>query len=366
MNAYEILMHRLGGMATNDARDRWHYDCPFCGAEGWKGHAPLYHAYTYLADDGARMSVCHVCGWFGGIARLVAKIAADLGDAIDWTERRAAALDERPDPHWKNNPAFLEHWMAECERKAEAIAKLWNSYKPVTAETVKREYLSTWTLPYWDAEGKQWKPGHSARLVVPMIDWERRVIVGLRGRAFTDGKKDWQTAAKSDEMLLGLDRVTPGSRVIWCENVVDRLLAQQAKPSIVAIASGGLIFRDHWIADLAARRPEQVIVWFDHDLSGNGSPHHAAEFTAAWEATIRERRSLRNTPAHVPFPTPPSPAGIRLANKLCEAGVKARLFAWPKGTPRGMDIGSYLIEQEDCYATWTPIPHDPRRAHRAA
>jgi hypothetical protein len=346
MNAFERLMATVNG--SPDQQGRYHYDCPFCGAEGWKGHTPQFHAHTYTTADGTVRARCYICNYhrslkvFGDdVARLHSGL--DLGDLTAFTVTEK--IDDRPDPPWKNDATLLPRWDAAIRANLDEIHALWNRYKPISKETIIAERLFVTRFHYWNATAKRYELSPTKRLTVPLI--RDGVFIGLRGRAFENGQKDWQTATKSDLHLLGLDRVTKGSKVIWCENVIDRLLLQQAYPNLVGIASGGLVVRDEWIEALAAARPYQVRVTFDHDLSGNGTYHHYDAFVAAWRQSVLERRAQRGIVA--PMPAPPQSAGIALANRLLKAKVKAALFQWPYASPNHDDLGSLLLRQEPIY-----------------
>jgi len=132
-------------------------------------------------------------------------------------------------------------------------------------------------------------------------------------------------------------------------DLVDRLLAAEHEPEAVYLASGGLTWCDAWLDDLARRRPAHVLIWFDHDLSGNSSPTHHDAWIAAWRKEMQRRRDANPRLAERPFPAPPQPRGPKLANELLARGVCASVYRWPASAPRGADLGWALL-QEYAYA----------------
>jgi hypothetical protein len=149
----------------------------------------------------------------------------------------------------------------------------------------------------------------------------------------TDAK--WLTAggSSSKQVLFNGDLLRPGATVVVCENFVDCILAMQAASDIVAVAGGGASWQETWTQQIAASRPKQVLIWLDHDLAGNGN-------AATTRPSCSPRGSGSNPQAtqHVP-----EPSGPKIANALLEAGVKASVYQWPKGTPPKADVGAALM-----------------------
>jgi hypothetical protein len=225
------------------------------------------------------------------------------------------------------------------------IVAAWKQYKPVTADTIRRELLSVGKLTFYDEARRIWYASRYPRLLVPLIVGSR--IVGFRGRAFERGDSGpkWITSSYSEQALLGLGNVQPGSTVVWCENVVDRLLIEQDTPAVAAIAAGGLSWPSSWITALAKREPARVVIWFDHDLAGNGGGADRPQFIRQWLAEVTARRRASGTDERMPMPTAPESRGQKLLAELRAAGVNAELYAWPTGTPRKADVGWYLEDR---------------------
>lgn len=341
-NLIDNLCARLS--TSFDSRGRAHADCPFCGIP------PGYHFYLFDMPSG-RGYVCWSCGERGGMAALARHL--DVTGAMPTTGARKPA-QPRPLPLWEQYPDrwSLDAWQAGLDRTAAMRYAAWQAYKPLTQATIERAMLAVGPLPFWAEErkiGKRVKPAAhwywgKQRLVVPLIQYGQ--IVGLRGRAYLpddDGPK-WLTATGSRTICYGLEQVRPGCNVIICENHVDALLAEQFEPGIVAIASTAGASTWRWTAELAARRPRSVLVWLDHDLAGNGSRYHHRELVAEWERKQCERRLARGV-ATSSNPQPPTPQGPRICNELLEAGIKARLYEWPRGSALHADLGSVLAAQ---------------------
>jgi hypothetical protein len=339
MHLYDALSSRLRG--DSDHKGRTHADCPFCGAAGrTRGHRPAYHFYLFDFEKGSGY-VCWSCGAKGTLREL----AQRLDVQGDETPRALPDTPADPTPPWAAPDAMETYtrWAMDAERQRQIVAA-WQAYKPLTADMIRRERLSVGKLTFYDESRRIWYAGRHPRLLVPLIIGSR--LVGFRGRAFERGDTGpkWITASYSQQALMGLDRVTPGSTVIWCENLIDRLLAEQDEPGIVAIASGGLAWQPGWILALAKRKPGKVVVWFDHDLAGNGGGSERGAMVKAWLQEISARRRAAGTDSSIPMPQAPTGRGPILVDELQAAGVNAELYDWPIGTPRKADLG-WLLSQ---------------------
>lgn len=322
-----------------DARGRAYADCPMCGAPGYTNTGrPAYHFYLF-DRDGKRGAVCWSCGWRGGLGQLARQLQVQGTDTV--APRQAPA---RPQTPWEQPQALERYQAAMQERWAEVVAA-WQAYKPLSEATIRRAALGLGRLPLYDEKRRQWYQSRHPRLLAPLTEGGR--MVGIAGRAYLpadDGPK-WLTASYSTLVLHGLDEVQPGDVVIWVENRVDRLLVEENEPGVKALASGGLTWQPAWLDALAARRPRHVLVWFDHDLSGNGSTYHERELLAIWRKKTDERRHNNPRLMQMPYPQAPQPRGPLLANELLERGVRATLYTWPRGSAFGADVGSALIAE---------------------
>lgn len=302
------LATRLNATERRDGRH--HADCPYCGKE-----AKRAQTHFSFCDKGYS---CWVCGEQGGLRKLARYL--ELTPDLPITPARA---QEPPKPRqWQLAP---ERWLAGY---LEAPTRLqdWQSYKPLSIDTIARYRLGVGVLPSSRCRMR--------RLIVPVF--VAGDVVALHGRAYLPGDDDarWLTAGGSrKDVLFNADALRPGADVIIAENMVDALLAQEAEPNVVGVAGGGVAWRDTWTQQIVASRPRRVLVWLDHDLAGNGSRYHAAELLATW----RERNpQARHTPA---------PRGPQIANALLSAGVRASVYQWPRGTPLKADLGWALAQE---------------------
>jgi hypothetical protein len=125
-----------------------------------------------------------------------------------------------------------------------------------------------------------------------------------------------------------------GKTLFVVENPVDCLLLESA--GLCAVATLGVTMWTQerpWTALLRLAKPERVVVWYDHDLPGNGAanPGEYERMVAAWEL------------AHNGM-LPPLSNGLRLANDLNAAGIPAQAFPWPESAPLKADPG-WMIER---------------------
>ena len=314
----DTLTRRLDATLRRDGR--YHADCPFCGKPAKRGQS-----HFSLCDKGYS---CWVCGQQGGLSAL----AAHLGERSAYTAPapRQAAPTPRQSYRWQSNQ---ERTLAPL---LEAPTRLpdWQAYKPVSIDTIAHARLGVGVLPASRCK--------TPRLIVPVFDGTS--LVALHGRAYRRGDTDakWLTAGGSrKDVLYQAHRLRPGATVIIAENLVDCLLAQQEDPRIVAVASGGVSWRDAWTQQIAASRPRHVLIWLDNDLAGCANPTTARALLAEWRAAMAERVQAGTLPR---IPAEPEPAGPRIANDLLAAGIKASIYQWPAYAPAKADLGWALAQ----------------------
>jgi hypothetical protein len=329
----DALCSKLG---TTMHRGRAFADCPFCGAPGYtRGGRPAYHFYLYDLERG-RGACCWACGYKASLSALAAALEVQGTD-----DRPARALPEPPVTPWQA-PDALERYTRAMQARWASVVAAWQAYKPLSEATIRREHLGLGKLPLYDEGRRRWYERRRPRLLYPLV--EGGCMVGIAGRALPgdDGPK-WITASYSRLILHGLEDVRPGDDLIWVENRVDRLLVQEEGGK--ALASGGLSWQPAWLDILADRRPHGVLLWFDHDLAGNGSPYHHAEMLARWRRSIEERRRDNPQLAARPFPREPEPRGPKLAAELHARRIHAQLYQWPRGSAFGADVGSLIVAE---------------------
>lgn len=304
----DTLAQRLDAQVRNDRR--YHADCPFCGKE-----AKRAQKHFSFVDAGYK---CWVCDASGSLARLASHLAI------------SAPVAATPRPVRPARPVPARPWQQQTEaylrRFGEALDRVpaWESYKPLDLDTIARFRLGVGVLPSSRCQHR--------RLIVPVFDGDR--VVAFHGRAFLPGDDDakWLTSGGSrKDVLYNAQLLRPGAFVIIAENMIDCLLAMQCDPTCVAISSGGVNWRDEWTAQIAASRPEQVLVWLDNDLVGNPNQRTYRALAAQW----RRERQIE----------PPEPRGPKIANDLLAAGLNARCYQWPASTPAKYDLGSALMAE---------------------
>ena len=311
--------------AQPDRKGECWVDCPSCG----KGQQHF--------SFNERAGHCFACDYSASLRQI-----AELLGATDRPAPRVVRPAPAPRPDfWQREPArWLDRYCAALDRLAH-----WQAYKPLTLDSIARYRLGVGKLPMWSEERRAWYEWPHRRLIVPL--WGNGQIVGFYGRAFdsNDQGPKWLGASGTDKSHLFLaGALVPGCTLVICENYIDAILAGHVEPGAVYAAIGGAAWRDEWTAQIAAARPSRVLVWLDHDLAGNGSRHHHAELLAAWRKGITERRATNPALAARPWPKAPEPRGPKIANELLEAGVRASVYEWPKGTPLKADIGYLLME----------------------
>lgn len=321
MDLLTMLAAKLGG--EFDRQGRCHVTCPECGADPvTRGGRAAYHFYLYDLPRG-QGAVCWSCGYRPRLTELADKLSLR-----GYTPPVARPHTPPPAAPWQADGA-LDAYRAFQEQRWRAVVSAWQSYKPLSEQTIRDADLGLGRVPLWGESRQAWYPYRWERLIVPLKRGSD--IVGLRARAVhpADEGPKWLTASFSESVLAGLDEVGEGDTVIWCENLVDRLLARQAEPSVRYVASGGVAWRDEWLAALAQARPAHVLIWLDNDAAG--CPNEST-----WRAAC-ERRAREQKPA------PPEPRGPRLANELLARGVRARVYRWPAHTPEHADLAWALM-----------------------
>lgn len=300
------LAARLDAELRRDGR--YHADCVFCGKPAMKHqkHFSFCEAGYY----------CFVCDAKGGLGALAAHL--EVPHTNPSPRPRPVLAPPRP-RHWQTDPRVL----TAIGGALDTVTR-WQAYKPLTLDTIARARLGVGVLPASRCAQR--------RLILPVFECGR--LVALHGRAYhaddTDAK--WLSAAGSrKDVLYGADGLRPGATVIICENMVDSLLAMQTRPDVVAVAGGGVSWRDEWTARIARCRPDAVIVWLDNDLAGWPNEATYARLRAAW---LRERGV-----------EPPAPRGPQIGQALLDAGVRrVRGPHWPHHTPAKADLGWALMQ----------------------
>ncbi len=314
-NLFRLLCERFS--AWPDRRGEVWVTCPFCGKK------PPHFSFSQAGYH------CFVCNAGGSLKDLYEKV----------THRVVATRTAPATPahrRRKKPPAWLLHAERYVVRYQEHPQRyeLWQSYKPLTKESIQRAGLGVGILPLYASRCRH------ERLIVPIF--ERGKVVGLRGRRLhcsCDGK--WVTAAGSKSVLYGLEHAQEGD-IIWIvENMVDCWLINQANASYTGVTpSTGISTRwpSAWLQALQRCKPALIIVAYDNDLAGQAVGKMRRKLEAEWQEKMR-RRGVNARP--------PRGNGIRTANVLLQAGLPVQLFDW-QGAPAKADIG-WLFEQDSVF-----------------
>lgn len=306
--------------AEPDSRGEVWIDCPNCGKD--KKH------FSFNEEHGGH---CFACDYNGSLVQIAELLRIQPDECARPARRAQKPLAPR---QWQTRP---EYWLDRYCGALDRVTR-WQAYKPLSLDSIARFRLGVGRLPASRCE--------HPRLIVPVFDAGR--CVALHGRAYLPGDDDtkWLSAGGSDKRTLFIvGELRQGCTVVVVENYADAILAYQVEPSACYIPVGGLSWQVAWTDRIAAARPTQVLVWLDHDLSGNGSRYHAAELLALWRETIEARRAANPALAARPFPHPPIPRGPKIANDFLSIGVRARKFEWWRGAPLKADIGWALMQE---------------------
>lgn len=305
-----------------DRRGEAHVACPFCGKEPKRGQ-------THFSFS-ERGGYCWVCGNSAGLGQLAKLFGLD-GEAVErarYMPRRARPelVEEPPADFGKLARRYADHY--QCVER-------WQQYKPLP-ETVIRSY----GLGYGEHPPYTSKCQH-ARLQVPLV--ANGKVVGFRSRSVSCDCPKWLSPKGSRMVLYNGERLgAKGSDLGWAagrcrahgrvlyivENPIDALLMEHIwSPEVVAIATLGVAnWKDHWTALVRRASPALVVVAYDNDRPGNGGGLRGRE---AWLAA--HSRDIE-------------PNGVKLVNRLLEAGVDSELYDWGDA-PLGADVGAMLAEE---------------------
>lgn len=278
------LCTRLGGDPRRwpDRRGRYHGTCPKCGKPPFATSGYAASHWSIYPSGAGFAHKCFACDYGGSLTQLLIDI--DEQPLARTPVRHSAP---RKPPNWQREPdAYLERVCGALDTYT-----AWISYKPLSLATLARFRLGVGRLPASRCEHR--------RLILPVFDAGK--LVALHGRAFQakDPDAKWLTAGGSTKgVLYNADLLTRGCTVIICENMVDTLLAMQETPGIVAVAGGGVAWREEWSAQIAAARPQRVIVWLDNDTAGHDNAAKIA--MCLWRGGVRSV-----TPYRWPNDAPP-------------------------------------------------------------
>jgi len=307
---------------------------------------------SFLVDrDGVHH--CFGCGAHGTIQDLARALGREPVQTPGLSPR--GHREHRPR---RRVPATLQSRMEEAVRRGLAHPSRLRAWatRGVAPETANRWELGLGRLP----------GGRHVRLLVPVVEGGR--LRTIKARAWEDGDRGpkWLSVKGAPSALFGADHAratADGSQVlVVAEAPLDAILAMQARPDVLAVASAAGASADHGrLADLVrelAPRIAGVLVAYDNDLAGCPNP------TAQVEGLLRlaERRDLEGLAAWAVehawatdlldrydqvrethgWPRIPQPHGYRLAQRMARAlagtVVPVHTMAWPEDRPYGWDL----------------------------
>lgn len=272
-----------------------------------------------------------------GRERLIESLEYLLGGSIEFLNREVPKTPSVPKPkiEWKR-----PYWSFQAERIIAAFeshpnrVQMWQDYKPIPESTIVKERLGVGVLPMSYCRHE--------RLILPV--YENGILIGLRGRqlACKCGKPNksgdlildrWLNAKGTKKAIYGLYDIHPGKPLWIVENNADRLLlestyAEQEWSAVSPLTGVATVWEPQWIQYVLTVAPSQVIIAFDNDEAGQPN----REILRQFYIDNPDRK--------------PGLGGQKLRKQFAEYGITARLWAWEKGSPKGADIGSFLMAQK--------------------
>lgn len=310
-NSYYDRLVQHYGIDPDRRMEVW-ATCPHCGTQGDTRAATGY-------SFSPRGYKCFVCGESGSLKRLAEIVLNAAPATYVRVERPAKPKEPEKPPDWR-----VRGWqlVEKFESHPEKVA-LWDEYKLIPMGDIIRLRLGVGILP-------QSRCNHP-RLIVPLFrDGE---VVWFRGRSIGCNCAKWMSSGGgrlADCDPYNSDRLGHGQVIIVTENPIDAvLIAPALAGNAVGIATMSVSYWvPRWTQILSAARPESIIVAYDNDLPGNGGARSRKMLEDKW--IVRHQNAA-----------PPMPGGVRLVNRLRDAGLPAFLYDWGDAAP-GMDIGKAL------------------------
>jgi len=320
---YWQLVDALGAQVASDGEA--HCTCPACSKEAKRGQ-------THFSFS-LRGGKCMVCGQGWGLRSLARQVLGNVPD-------KYMPKSQRKVPPKRARIFDVDGWERLLGEYGQDGRYDWEAYAPTLSDAVRRERgMTVGTMLAGTSKCRH------RRLILPL-----RVggtLVGIRSRAIDCDCGKWLSALGTRSVLYnGARLLCPGTpqpddvgdasgkwraRGTWLwivENPVDAVLIENQVSGASAVATLGVsMWRDGWTTLVRDCSALGVIVAYDNDAPGNVTPGCAGMIARSWGEE---------------HPSEPPANGNRLVNRLLEAGVKARLFTWPAGTPLKADLGDTL------------------------
>lgn len=342
----EMLLARLREQPIVDRRGEAHIRCPECLRD-----PNLYKPNFSFSERGGH---CFSCGCNVSVQGL-----PGVFSKMDWllSEEEAEAMDrpsvqykarEKREVVWHEQPEkYLERYVLHRDR-----VKLWQSYKPLSEQTIRRFKLGVGVMPYvLDEQGNKLFPGgcRHRRLIYPVGDYKTKTLLGFRGRVFEcDCKAKWVNTFGLKPTLWGLWFVRPGSCVVGVENPVDAMLAMQHCEDdgnvFVAPTHGANSWEPEWPAAIVEAGATSYVSAYDNDLAGSPNYQTYLRLVAEWQVRQRARLDADDRTRGKPLPRAPMPHGWKVVETFKGLPVDAAPFSWPDWAPPKADWGWLITE----------------------
>ena len=307
MNLFDELCRHLN--ITPDRNGEAWTDCPQCGK-------PRKAKKFSFNERGAH---CFVCNYSAGLNAFADKVG--LKDQRPYTPPAVAAETPARPRAWQSDAELI---VSSCESDPRVASVLARTGKPLKPATITAHRLGVGVFPgglWFSRDGHLQHCAHD-RLIVPIVD-AAGAITGFRCRAFQCDCTKWLSPGGTVLQLYNVRAVLKGQPVVIVENPIDALLITERWYPAVA-TFGVSVWKDEYTAQLTALSPEIIISAYDNDAPGYTTDR---AIIAEW---VRAHKC------------PPPLNGLKLANRLREAGLPAKPYVWPQGTPAKYDIGQLL------------------------
>lgn len=359
VSVFDLVTHDLG-RAKHPDKNWVTWLCPFHQEK---------HDGAFFVNESYNFFKCFVCGKSGGPIEwlkqrhglsFVEAVLSLLGESSFVTrqpdKQEAVKKPSKPKRYtWlEQGGKYVKFWASNTALVREA----WDKYKAVPDAVLIGKKYGYGRLPEYSSHCNH------LRLIVPFISGG--VVIGARARLLEDTQENcphrdgdrctripdkrykcakWLSPVMPAMPLYNGGRLLPAQyraansrRGLLCdcldindahgrllaivENPVDADLLEYYNQDILAVATCGVtIWRDEWTKALVKIAPRWAVVMYDNDVPGNGGN---AAARAAWQGPAMEAN------------------GIKLVNRLREAGAPGLLFDW-QDAPAKADVGSYLI-----------------------
>ncbi|MCA9980028.1 MAG: toprim domain-containing protein [Anaerolineales bacterium] len=252
-------------------RGRWHIGpCPKCGGED---------RFNVKDDEVFLCRQCHPD--YGDVIEFVRWLNnMNFAEAVAWLENAPQVVQVAPTKKERTRREFRPLRDGNWHLHPKAV-NLWQSYKPLTAETIAAHRLGVGYMP-------RSKCRHE-RLLVPI--YSKLGLVMVRGRRLHDDDphKHWLASGGWEGVTLPLynwQSVRAGEPLFICENPIDALLSTQSGQACVATYASGYWY-DEWTQFIVAQQPSVVVLAGDNDEAGR-----------TMNQRIRQRLTLERVRCH--------------------------------------------------------------------